>query len=93
MRRRTWMLLGVLVGLVEGCGVTDHSKIAFEGCTDEWFSYMEEQVPTDDGQGHGPDPGSSEWRSVIEFRLGIRDDPSVPPIESRQWCRYVDDRI
>ena len=44
---------------------------------------------TGDGQGHGPDLGSSEWRSVIEFKLGIRGDPSVPPRNSELWCAYI----
>ena len=88
-----WLLFGIAVGLIEGCGATDSDQIAFDGCTDEWFRSVEKQVPTSDGQGHGPDLGSSEWRSVIEFKLGIRGDPTVPPLESSQWCSYVNDRV
>jgi hypothetical protein len=41
---------------------------------------------TDDGQGHGPDIGSDEWKSVIEFRLGIRGKPDLPARASEAWC-------
>lgn len=58
-------------------------------CSNAWFTKMENRLVTDDGQGHGPDLGSSEWRSVIEFRLGIRGDPSVPPRNLKQWCDYI----
>ena len=62
-------------------------------CTVEWFRLVEETVPTGDGQGHGPDPGSLEWMSVVEFKLGIRDDPGVPPVGDESWCRFIDERF
>ena len=40
--------------------------------------------------GHGPDIGSEEWKSVIEFKLGIRGNPDVPDRNSSQWCDYID---
>ncbi len=54
---------------------------------------VEDRFPTGDGQGHGPDIGSLEWRSVVEFKLGIRGDPAIPPLESDQWCAYVDEHF
>ncbi|GJL53978.1 MAG: lipoprotein [Nitrospirales bacterium] len=45
---------------------------------------------TGDGQGHGPDVGSEEWKSVVEFKLGIRDKPNVPNRDSIAWCRQID---
>ena len=54
---------------------------------------VEQQIATGDGQGHGPDPGSAEWRSTVEFKLGIRDDPAVPPLDSNQWCHYINERF
>lgn len=59
-------------------------------CTDAWFRYIEERVGTGDGRGHGPDPGSDEWRGTVEFRLGIRGDPGIPERMSPEWCRYID---
>ena len=59
-------------------------------CSSEWYSLVEKQILTGDGQGHGPDLGSAEWRSVIEFKLGIRDDPKVPPSNTDHWCDFID---
>ena len=62
-------------------------------CSDEWNAWVEESVTTGDGQGHGPDFGSDEWKSVVEFRLGVRGDDSVPDRTDPEWCRYIDDKI
>lgn len=43
-----------------------------------------------DGKGHGPDVGADEWKSVIEFKLGIRGDPNLPDRDSEAWCRQID---
>jgi uncharacterized protein len=59
-------------------------------CSDSWYRLIEEKVPTSDGQQHGPDVGSDEWKSVIEFRLGIRDEPNLPNRDSETWCRRID---
>jgi len=47
-------------------------------------------VGTGDNQGHGPDVGSEEWKSVIEFKLGIRNDTNLPDRDSEAWCRHID---
>ncbi|WMC11684.1 MliC family protein [Oceanimonas pelagia] len=47
-------------------------------------------MPTGDGLGHGPDAGSGEWKSVVEFRLGIRGATGVPERETQAWCEYID---
>lgn len=59
-------------------------------CSDSWERFIEANVPTGDGQGHGPDIGSEEWKSVVEFKLGIRGGPEVPKRDSQYWCRHVD---
>lgn len=59
-------------------------------CANQWCCFIEEKVPTDDGQGHGPDIGSDEWMSVVEFKLGIRDKSNLPDRGSEVWCRYID---
>jgi hypothetical protein len=59
-------------------------------CTDSWYQSVELAVSTGDGMGHGPDIGSAEWKSVVEFKLGIRENPDVPDRNSREWCRYID---
>lgn len=59
-------------------------------CTTPWERNIEDSLPTSDGRGHGPDVGSDEWKSVVEFKLGIRDEPGLPERESLAWCDYVD---
>ena len=87
------LLICFVVGVISGCAGTTASQFKFQVCTDEWYQFVEEHISTGDGQGHGPDLGSSEWRSVVEFKLGIRDDPKVPPIDSAQWCCYINERV
>jgi hypothetical protein len=50
-------------------------------------------LTTDDGMGHGPDIGSDEWKSVVEFRLGVRGIPGTPDRSSEDWCTYIDAHI
>ena len=59
-------------------------------CSDAWYRFIEEKVPTGDGQGHGPDIGSDEWKSVIEFKLAIRDKSDLPRRDIEDWCRHID---
>ncbi len=40
--------------------------------------------------GHGPDLGSEEWKSVVEFKLGIRDQADLPSRNSEDWCRRIE---
>ena len=61
-----------------------------EPCSKAWYEHVESRVTTGDGAGHGPDLGSEEWKHVVEFRLGIREDPQVPDVSSPKWCDYVD---
>ncbi|GJL59936.1 MAG: lipoprotein [Nitrospirales bacterium] len=62
-------------------------------CSDSWYRFIDENVPTSDGQGHGPDIGSDEWKSVIEFKLGIRGKPHLPSRDSEAWCRHIDKMV
>ncbi|EXI74943.1 MAG: hypothetical protein AW07_01554 [Candidatus Accumulibacter sp. SK-11] len=50
-------------------------------------------VATGDPSGHGPDVGSDDWKSVVEFKLGLRGDPTVPPRGEAVWCGYIDKLI
>lgn len=58
-------------------------------CTDAWYRIIAEKMPTADDQGHGPDIGSDEWKSVIEFKMGIRGKPDTPSRDSEAWCHYI----
>lgn len=60
-------------------------------CSDATYRSIEQRVRTGDTQGHGPDVGSDEWQSAVEFRLGIRGRADVPQRGSEAWCRHVDE--
>ena len=62
-------------------------------CSNQLYASFESRLSTGDGMGHGPDVGSDEWKSVVEFRLGVRDDPEVPERDTNAWCGFVDKRI
>ncbi len=62
-------------------------------CSAEWNSAVDAAVQSGDGQGHGPDVGSDEWKSVIEFKLGVRGYADVPARNSTDWCQYVEQRL
>jgi len=72
--------------LLIGCARSDAS----DTCSHAWLEAVERQVGTGDGAGHGPDLGSEEWKSVVEFRLGLRGAEDVPPRDSDDWCRHID---
>jgi hypothetical protein len=89
-----WLWLTML--LVFGVSCTGTSSVVESAqktqtlCSSEWYQYIEETVTTGDDHGHGPDAGSDEWRSVIEFKLGIRGTSTIPQRDSEAWCRYID---
>jgi hypothetical protein len=85
----------VLLATGAGCAdwEEDASAPATRLCSDAWYQAVEAQLASGDGQGHGPDIGSDEWQSVIEFRLGVRGQPDVPARDSLAWCRYIDQRL
>lgn len=58
-------------------------------CTYSWYKFIENKVPTSDEQKHGPDVGSDEWKSVIEFKLGIRGQGDLPRRDSEAWCHHI----
>ncbi|GIU13337.1 MULTISPECIES: hypothetical protein [unclassified Shewanella] len=66
------------------------ARLDIQACEPAWFEKVAQQIITGDGQGHGPDLGSLEWRSVVEFRLGIRGDNDLPELDSDLWCDYID---
>ena len=88
--RDAWILT---VALICGCGSSEEHTLRPEPCTDEWARLIETLIPTSDSAGHGPDVGNDEWKSVIEFRLGVRGNPDVPSIQTEEWCEYIDDLV
>ena len=59
-------------------------------CSDEWNQFVDQQIISGDGQGHGPDLGSDEWKGVVEFKLGIRGRADLPARDSDDWCLLID---
>ncbi len=71
-------------------GAAEHTTLGTETpCTDAWYRVIEKKVPTADDQGHGPDIGSDEWKSVIEFKMGIRGKPDTPGRNNEAWCHHI----
>lgn len=88
-------VLGLILALTAGAALSANndgkSSPPTEAlCSNAWYRSIEEKVPTGDGRGHGPDLGSDEWKSVVEFKLGIRGQPDVPRRDSQAWCRHID---
>jgi uncharacterized protein len=74
----------------QASGVQKPGPQATTPCSDSWYRSIEEKIATSDAQGHGPDIGSDEWKSVVEFKLGIRGKPNLPERDSEAWCSHVD---
>ena len=89
-KKLTFSVIALLVTPVIWWAMTDDSRAKEKPCTKEWFSLVEQQVLSGDASGHGPDLGSGEWRSVVEFKLGVRGNPGTPPRATDRWCEYID---
>jgi len=84
------VFLILVVAYVEATNIDKPPSEMSVLCSQPWEQFIEENVPTGDGSGHGPDLGSDEWKSVVEFKLGIQDKPGVPEQDTESWCRYID---
>ncbi|TKB43378.1 DUF1311 domain-containing protein [Thalassotalea mangrovi] len=62
-------------------------------CSMERYQAIAKRVQTGDGQGHGPDIGSTEWQSVVEFKLKVRGQNDVPEKNSRAWCDFIEKQL
>jgi hypothetical protein len=87
----TLTLFAFALVVLAGCSNTKPEKLKTNACSNKWYLIVEGKVMTADNHGHGPDMGSNEWRSVVEFRLGIRGNEQNPPLGSEQWCEYIND--
>ena len=61
-------------------------------CPAARLAALEVAVGSDDGAGHGPDIGSNEWHSAIEFRRGLRGRKDLPKRGTIAWCKYVESK-
>jgi hypothetical protein len=94
MRQQSIALISCLMLLtLAGCKATHTTEQHPEPCSENWYPWVESALPSSDGRGHGPDIGSDEWQSVIEFKLGIRGQADIPPRSSATWCQFIDQHI
>lgn len=83
--------LTALAVATTGCIANLESNSKQQVCSNDWYLVVEKQISTGDNQGHGPDLGSIEWRSTVEFKLGIRDQPGIPALDTEKWCSYINE--
>ena len=90
-------VLAILLLASNGCANSNDvaSTVIASGaiCSDSWYQFIERRLSTGDGHGHGPDLGSDEWKSVLEFKLGIRGRQDIPARNSEAWCIYIDQLV
>ena len=80
----------LLIGLAVVTGPTLAGSNPGTPCSDEWNRFVDQKIISGDGQGHGPDLGSDEWKGVVEFKLGIRGQAGLPARDSDDWCQLID---
>jgi len=93
MSRNRISVLVLFIASLSACGQRSAQTEDPVLCTDSWFQSVEQSISTGDGMGHGPDIGSDEWKSVVEFKLGVRGESGVPDRTSQEWCNYIAQRI
>jgi len=86
-------LLLLVAAHISACERAKSPSETRSACSESWYRMIERKVPTGDGRGHGPDVGSEEWKSVVEFKLGIRGEPGLPSRDSEAWCRDIDEIV
>jgi hypothetical protein len=64
---------------------------AVQPCTHEWFSYLDSHYfDISDGEGHGPDLGSSEWLGSVEEKAGLQVEEHLP---DEQRCQLIQNQL
>ncbi|MBR9726819.1 hypothetical protein ACFOD0_08000 [Shewanella intestini] len=90
---------GLLLSSVLFAGCFDYSKVNHDSsllanaeklsCSQDVFNLFEKELMSSDELGHGPDIGSQEWQAVIEFKLGLTGNPTLPSHTSSDWCDFI----
>ncbi|MFC3093435.1 hypothetical protein DRW07_04325 [Alteromonas sediminis] len=87
----------VLVLAVTGCNLPLNSKEAekagLSACDLRSFRSIEHAIQSGDGHGHGPNIGSDEWKSTIEFKLGVTPQEKELALHTANWCEFIESRI
>lgn len=93
---RSLFLIVLSFSVLAGCARQEQPEPPIANnpaCTTDWFESVEARLGTGDGQGHGPDIGSQEWFSVVEFRLGLRGQSGVPQAGTDRWCHFIEEQL
>ncbi len=97
MRFIYWLVAVALLS-IGGCqqspdsstqSASQSASMSDEPCPAAIMSRVQHYISAQDGQGHGPDPGSAEWFSSIEHKLSRQSVSSFPPAGSLLWCDRV----
>lgn len=89
----------LIVALIMSCSCSSLSEVpsselgAQVSCGEQWYRDVEEVLHISDAQAHGPDLGSEEWRSAVEFKLHLGAVDRLPTKNSQQWCDYIASKI
>jgi hypothetical protein len=54
----------------------------------EWYAWVDRSLNIDDSNGHGTQPGSTEWNQAVQDKLGQEAPQSRPG--SPEWQQSVD---
>ncbi|WP_414828835.1 lysozyme inhibitor LprI family protein [Alteromonas sp. H39] len=91
-------VLAVVFLLLGGCQQSSHSPDApasapvlkqDDACPAAVLSRVQYYLSVQDGQGHGPDPGSHEWYGSVEHQLARQGQSSFPEGGTLAWCDSV----
>lgn len=83
------LLFAMLAWLAATTSVTRAPETA--PCSPEWFAYLDNRYfDVSDGEGHGPDVGSSEWFNAFEARARL---PATSGLPKAQRCQVIQTRI
>ncbi|MBN3725162.1 hypothetical protein [Burkholderia sp. Ac-20379] len=83
------VLFALLAGFVATTNVARTPTAA--PCSMEWFGYLDSRYfDISDGDGHGPDIGSSEWLNAFEARAGL---PATSALPTPQRCEAIQARL
>jgi hypothetical protein len=84
------MLTLTLLFMLGACQISENRfNSDSKPCADGEYQHIESNIGSSDLQGHGPDIGSDEWHSVVEFKLGLRGEADVPIRGTKRWCEYI----
>lgn len=87
-------IITLAIVLISACTQRVHNVTEpVSSCDMARYQEFDAQLQSGDGMGHGPDIGSDEWKSVIEFLLGLRGAEGLPSHHSPKWCDAIQHAI